>query len=717
MALAFPEGPVIHTATRVQSGRPFPLGALSEENGTNFALFSENGTKVELCIFDETGEHEIERIVLPEHTDGVWHGSISNLGAGTVYGYRVYGPYEPKNGHRFNPNKLLLDPYSRAYVGELSWDPAVFGYTLGHEDGDLSFDERDSAPFVPKCVVVPRDEFSNDRSPSGHLANWEDTVIYEMHVKGYTKQSHWLPDNLRGTYAGLADKSIVKQIKALGVTSVELLPVHTFLSDAHLIERGLTNYWGYNTLGFFVPDQRYASSKARCLPEFKAMVNAYHDAGLEVILDVVYNHTPEGNELGATLSYKGIDNASYYHLSAENKRYYVNDTGTGNTLNISHPRVVQMVTDSLRYWVQEMQVDGFRFDLATILARSSEGFDPTNGFLNAVRQDPILATVKLIAEPWDCGPGGYQVGGFPPGWAEWNDNFRNVVRDFWRGNACPSELAGKLLGSPAQFQHDGRRAWSSINFVTAHDGFTLKDLVSYNGKHNEANGEQNSDGTGENRSWNCGAEGTTNDQDVLTLRARQMRNIVGTLLLSQGTPMLLAGDERANTQEGNNNAYCQDNAISWIDWNDETQKSELTEFVKRAIKIRRRFPVLHSTKFATGFAERTSGVGSVLWISATGDELQEHQWDDPNMQCFGMRLDANAITDQGESDASLLLMFNAYHDVVEFTMPPAENECIWRRVLDTNIGANDDEPTFASGTAYGLTGRSFAVFEQKAPIQ
>ena len=698
---------------RVQSGHPFPLGAHSEETGTNFALFSENGTKVELCIFDAAGKHEIERIVLPEHTDGVWHGYISDLGPGTVYGYRVYGPYEPENGHRFNHNKLLLDPYARAYVGTLTWDPAVFGYTIGHEDGDLSFDERDSAPFVPKCVVVMRDEFSNDRTPSGHLVRWEDTIIYETHVHGYTKQRSDIDEAIRGTYLGLADKNVINKIKALGVTSIELLPIHTFLDDAHLTERGLANYWGYNTLGFFVPDQRYASNKRRVLPEFKAMVDAYHEAELEVILDVVYNHTAEGNELGATLSFKGIDNASYYRLSAENQRYYVNDTGTGNTLNISHPRVMQMVTDSLRYWVQEMHVDGFRFDLATILAREPNGFDPNNGFLNAVRQDPVLATVKMIAEPWDCGPGGYQVGGFPPGWAEWNDSFRDIVRDFWRGNASPSQLAGKLLGSAEQFQHDGRRAWSSINFVTAHDGFTLHDLVSYNEKHNDANGENNSDGTSENRSWNCGAEGPTDDTAVLELRARQMRNIIGTLLLSQGTPMILAGDERANSQDGNNNAYCQDNAISWIDWNDDANKTELTAFVKRAIEIRRRFPVLHSTKFTTGFAERTAGVGSVLWINATGEELQQEQWDDTHMQCFGMLLDANAITDQGERDASLLLIFNAYHDLVEFTLPDAEEICTWRRVLDTHVGANEDEPSFTSGTKYGLTGRSFAVFEQQ----
>ena len=633
---------------------------------------------------------------------------------GAVYGYRVYGPYAPEQGHRFNHHKLLLDPYARAYVGDLIWDPAVYGYTIGHSDGDLSFDERDSAPFVPKCVVVLREEFSNERAPSGHLVNWEDTIIYETHVHGYTKKHTALNEAIRGTYAGLADSNVIASIKSLGATSVELLPVHTFLNDAHLIERGLSNYWGYNTLGFFVPEKRYASNALSVLPEFKAMVEAFHAAEMEIILDVVYNHTAEGNELGATLSYKGIDNASYYRLTAENPRYYVNDTGTGNTLNISHPRVMQMVTDSLRYWVQEMNIDGFRFDLATILAREPEGFDAQNGFLNAVRQDPILATVKMIAEPWDCGPGGYQVGGFPPGWAEWNDSFRNIVRDFWRGNACPSELADKLLGSPQQFQHDGRRAWSSVNFVTAHDGFTLRDLVSYNDKHNEANGEHNQDGANDNRSWNCGAEGDTQDMNVCALRARQARNIIGTLLLSQGTPMILAGDERWNTQSGNNNAYCQDNDISWIDWNETSDASALRAFVQKTIAIRRRFPVLHSTKFVTDFSERTAGVGSVQWIDASGVPLQAEQWGDTNMLCFGMRLDANAITDQGESDASLLLMFNAYHDSVKFTLPQTESPCIWRRVLDSYVGAAEDEPTFMSGNVYLLTGRSFAVFEQVA---
>ena len=476
----------------------------------------------------------------------------------------MHGPYAPEEGHRFNPNKLLLDPYACAYYGSLEWNPAVFGYRMESGD-DLTFDERDSAPFMPKCTVVDG-EFDWRGTPGRKPVPWDDTIFYELHAKGFTKLHPAVPEALRGTFGGLATKDVVDYLKALGITSVELLPVQTFVDDSHLQGKDLSNYWGYNTVGFFAPHPAYSSGTTGGHSEFKAMVAHLHDAGLEVILDVVYNHTAEGNELGPTLSFRGIDNASYYRLLPDNRRFYINDTGTGNTLNLSHPRVLQMVTDSLRYWATEMHVDGFRFDLAPILGREAHGFDEGNGFLDSCRQDPILSDLKLIAEPWDCGPGGYQVGGFPPGWAEWNDRFRDMVRAFWKGEAAPAELAQRLCASADKFNRRGRKPWASVNFVTAHDGFTLADLVSYNHKHNEANGEDNRDGHSHNYSWNCGVEGATDDPEISALRERQKRNILATLILSQGSPMILAGDEFGRTQHGNNNAYCQDNEVSWVDW-------------------------------------------------------------------------------------------------------------------------------------------------------
>ena len=493
---------------RVKEGLPDPLGATWDGEGTNFALFSANATKVEICLFDESGTRETARIELPEYTDQVFHGYLRGIGPGTFYGYRVHGPYEPGKGHRFNPNKLLLDPYARAHAGDLKWDPAVFGYKMETGD-DATFDERDSAPFVPKNVIVDRN-FDWRGEPGRQRVPWEHTIVYEAHVKGFTKRHPEVPEALRGTYAGMGDRHVIEYIKSLGVTTVELLPVHAFVNDSHLLDKKLVNYWGYNTIGFFAPDPRYASDVANSLREFKEMVSRYHEAGLEVVLDVVYNHTAEGNEKGPTLSFRGIDNLSYYRLPAD-KRRYINDTGTGNTVNLSHPRVIQMVCDSLRYWAQEMHVDGFRFDLGTILAREPHGFDEQSGFLKAVGQDPVLDSVKLTAEPWDCGPGGYQVGAFPPGWAEWNDKFRDTVRDFWRGAAPVTALTPRLCASGDIYNHQGRRAWASVNFVTAHDGFTLNDLVTYNEKHNQANGEDNKDGSSDNRSWNCGAEGPTDD--------------------------------------------------------------------------------------------------------------------------------------------------------------------------------------------------------------
>src|ERR1700743_1124636 len=525
----------------IEEGLPNPLGAHWDGKGTHFALFSANATKVEVCLFDESGERELSRVELPEYTDEVFHGYLPDVGPGTFYGYRVHGPYEPQAGHRFNPNKLLLDPYARAHAGSLQWNPAVFGYKMETGD-DLTFDERDSAPFMPKCVIVDPD-FDWQGEAGRQAVPWDQTVVYEVHVKGFTKKHPAVPEKLRGTYAGFASQPMVDYLSALGVTSIELLPIHTFINDDVLLEKKLTNYWGYNTIGFFAPDPRYASDVPNSLREFKEMVATLHGSGLEVILDVVYNHTAEGNEKGPTLSFKGIDNASYYRLLPDQKRFYINDTGPGKPVNLSHPRVIQMVTDSLRYWEQEMHVDGFRFDLGTILAREPSGFDEQSGFLKACDQDPTLAKIKLIAEPWDCGPGGYQVGGFPPGWAEWNDKFRDVVRDFWRGEAPASDFTPRLCGSGDLFNHGGRRAWASVNFVTAHDGFTLRDVVSYNDKHNEANGEDNRDGHSENFSSNHGVEGPTDDPAIETARRRDARNLMATLLFSQGTPMLLAGDE------------------------------------------------------------------------------------------------------------------------------------------------------------------------------
>jgi len=697
--------------TRVREGLPWPRGATWDGKGVNFALFSANATKVEVCLFEN--QTEKERIELPEFRDETWHGYVPDLPPGQVYGYRVYGPYAPEEGHRFNPNKLVLDPYARAHIGELKWDPAVFGYKVGDPAADLSFDERDSAPFMPKCVVVDPD-FDWRREARWHPVPWDRTIVYETHVRGYTRLHPNVPEHQRGTFAGLACKDVVDYIKALGVTTVELLPVHTFINDSFLLERGLTNYWGYNSIGFFAPDPRYAADKAKTLQEFKEMVARFHDAGLEVIIDVVYNHTAEGNELGPTLSFKGIDNASYYRLMPDMKRYYINDAGTGNTFNLSNPVVIQMVCDSLRYWVEDMHVDGFRFDLGTILAREPGGFDTHNGFMKAVMQDPVLHRVKLIAEPWDCGPGGYQVGGFPPGWAEWNDQYRDTVRDFWRGEAPPKALAPCLCGSPDIFNRRGRQPWASVNFITAHDGFTLNDLVTYNDKHNEANGEDNRDGHSHNRSWNHGAEGPEVDEPVRALRKRQMKNLLATLLLSQGTPMLLAGDEFGRTQRGNNNAYCQDNDISWVDWSHDERAQRLISFVRKLIGLRHQYPVLRRARFLTGEYDEGLGVKDVAWINATGEEMRQEHWDDGHVRCFGMLLDGRAqetgIRRRGEL-ATLLIIFNPWQDVVKFTLPPANGGGKWRLRADTNFPDSTEEPEFDVGHAYQVTARSLLLFQ------
>jgi isoamylase len=707
--------PQVLRKSRVREGRPHPRGATWTGLGVNFAIFSAHATKVELCLFDDRGEREIERIEVPEYTDEVWHCFLPDARPGTIYGYRVHGPYEPANGHRFNANKLLLDPYAKAVVGNLDWNPAVFGYKLETGD-DLTFDDRDSAPFMPRCRVIdPAFTWGEDRAPR---TAWERTVIYELHVRGYTKSHPAVPEILQGTFRGLTEPRVLEHIRGLGVTAVELLPVHTFVNDSYLLDNGLTNYWGYNTLSFFAPARRYAHVPDFAFAEFKEMVARFHDAGIEVILDVVYNHTAEGNQLGPTLSFRGIDNVSYYRLLQDDFRHYVNDTGTGNTLNLSHPRVLQMVTDSLRYWVQEMHVDGFRFDLGTILAREHDGFDQGGGFLDSCGQDPVLSSVKLIAEPWDVGPGGYQVGAFPPGWAEWNDRYRDTVRSYWKGDDGKlGDLAARLSGSSDLFNRRGRKPWATVNFVTAHDGFTLNDLVSYNDKHNEPNGEDNRDGHDNNHSWNHGAEGPTVDQTIAALRERQKRNFLSTLLLSQGTPMILAGDEFGRTQNGNNNAYCHDDDVSWVDWQFDEQAESLIEFTKRLTALRRRYPVLRQSRFLSGIWNEELGLKDATWLTPAGQEMTADDWHNPAAKCLGILLDgraqASGIRQRG-SEATLLLITNAYHDVVPFILPKVAGGRDWRRLVDTNRPEEDDDPDRSVlcrfGQQYQVTGRSLLLF-------
>jgi len=703
--------PSVRRTSRLREGLPYPLGATWDGLGVNFALFSANATKVELCLFDTDGRRELERIELPEYTDEVWHGYLPDARPGTTYGYRVYGPYEPENGHRFNPNKLLLDPYAKQMVGDLKWDPALFGYTVGSPDADLSFDERDSASFMPKCRVIESAfTWGNERRPQ---IPWERTIIYETHLRGFTMKHPAIPKDIRGTCAGLMHHEAINYIRSLGVTAIELLPIHAFVDDSYLIEKGLRNYWGYNTIGFFAPQPRYLATPF--VNEVKEMVSHFHDAGIEVILDVVYNHTAEGNELGPTLSFKGIDNASYYRLAPE-KRYYINDTGTGNTVNLSHSRVLQMVTDSLRYWAQEVRVDGFRFDLATILAREPHGFEEDGRFLDAVRQDPVLSRVKLIAEPWDCGPGGYQVGRFSPGWAEWNDRYRDTVRAYWKGeDGKLPELASRFTASADLFNKRGRKPWASVNFVTAHDGFTIRDLVSYNDKHNEANGEDNRDGHDHNLSWNHGVEGETDDPEIRALRNRQMRNMLATLLFSQGTPMLLAGDEFARTQKGNNNAYAQDNDISWIDWEGvDEDGAELFEFTRKLIQLRQNLPILRRGRFLSGVYNEELDVKDVTWLTPAGDEMTPEHWQDPHARCISILLDGRAqptgIRKRG-TDVTLLLILNAHHDVVKCKLPAVTGGRGWSCLVDTNKPDLSFPAPFNFGKEYTVTGRSLLLFQ------
>jgi len=706
-----PHQPYSPPSLEIRAGLPYPLGATWDGRGVNFAVFTGHATKVELCLFDSTSGQEVQRRELPEFTDEVWHGYVPGALPGTIYGFRVHGPYAPEEGHRFNPNKLLMDPYARQHMGSLNWDDACFGYRMGDEKGDLSFDERDSAPFVPKCVVVDP-EYRWRQTTTSRLARpWAETLIYELHVRGFTKRHPAVPRRRRGTFAGLGQKSVVDYVKSLGMTAIELMPVYTFVSEDALEKKDLRNYWGYNTIGFFAPDPRYASEPEEALREFKQMIARFHDAGIEVILDVVYNHTAEGNELGPTLSFKGIDNASYYRLVSDNKRYYVNDTGTGNTLNLSHPRVIQMVMDSLRYWRQETQVDGFRFDLGTILAREYGGFDQRSGFLKACGQDPVLQGVKRIAEPWDCGPGGYQVGEFPPGWSEWNDKFRDTVRDFWKGDSSVAELAKRLCASGDIYNSQGRKPWASVNFVTAHDGFTLNDLVSFNEKHNEANGENGQDGTSDNRSWNCGTEGPTDDPGITALRERQIRNFLATLALAHGVPMFVAGDEFHRTQKGNNNAYCQDNDISWCDWSLADKHRDTTDFLRALIALRSRYGVLRHNRFFTGVYNKFLKVKDVTWLHPSGVEMNDDAWQDGSLRTVGMLIDGRsqaAADPKNGSDATLLLLFNSDHVPIPFVLPQAIEGEGWALLLATS-GAYSDR-LLASRETFELLDRSLCIF-------
>jgi isoamylase len=702
---------------RVWRGDCYPLGATWTGKGVNFAVFSENATGVELCLFDRLGAAEVARVRLRERHDHVWHGFLPDVRPGQLYGYRVEGPYDPAKGHRFNPNKVLLDPYAKAIVGEVQWANEMFGYTIGDPAADFSFDRHDNATLTPKAIVAdPRFDWGDDIAPNRPL---HESVIYEVHVKGFSELWSAIPENLRGTYAGLGSPEAIKYLKDLGVTAVELLPVHQHVTSKHLIDKGLTDYWGYNTIGFFAPNSAYTVDRNGWaqIDEFKAMVKTLHAAGLEVILDVVYNHTAEGNQMGPTLSFRGIDNASYYRLVANDPRYYMDYTGTGNTLNVPHPRVLQLIMDSLRYWVTEMHVDGFRFDLAPTLARELHEVSRLSSFFDVIHQDPIVSRVKLIAEPWDVGEGGYQVGNFPPLWAEWNGRYRDTVRAYWKGDAGQMrDLAYRLCGSSDLYQSSGKTPTASINFVTAHDGFSLRDLVSFNEKHNEANGENNQDGDSHNRSWNCGHEGLDAPAEVQRLRRRMMRNFLTTLFLSQGVPMLRAGDEYGATQKGNNNAYCQDNEISWLTWTRGPEEERLTTFARRLIQFRREHPVFRRSQFFQGRDLRGVGFKDLTWINSDGTEMTDQAWAADYAKVLGLMLSGDAIderTDEGDpiTDDTFLMFFNAHHENFEVTIPGGQ-KTRWRAILDTaeEDGFLEHGVRRVGGMKHRLRARSVALF-------
>ncbi len=700
---------------KVRPGSPYPLGATWDGSGVNFALFSENATGVELCLFEPGETVKETRVRMTEYTDQVWHVYLPQIRPGQRYGYRVYGPYEPQDGHRFNPAKVVLDPYAKAVDGTIRWSDAMFGYTVGHPDGDLHPDERDNSANIPKCVVVdPAFTWGGDRPLR---IPWNETIIYEAHAKGLTMRHPGVPEELRGTYAGLASPAVVEYLVRLGVTAVELMPIHHFVADKHLVDKGLTNYWGYNSIGFLAPDIRYSSDNRAGMqvPEFKTMVKTLHEAGLEVILDVVYNHTAEGSHLGPTLCFRGIDNAAYYRLMPD-RRYYMDYTGTGNTLDMTHPRTLQLIMDSLRYWVLEMHVDGFRFDLASALARELHDVDRLGAFFDIIHQDPIISQVKLIAEPWDVGEGGYQVGNFPVLWAEWNGVYRDSVRSFVKGDEGQAgSFAYRLTGSSDLYGRGGRRPYASINFVTAHDGFTLHDLVSYNDKHNEANGEENRDGHEHNLSWNCGVEGPSDDPGITALRERQKRNFLATLFLSQGVPMLLAGDEISRTQQGNNNAYCHDNDLTWLDWDLDRAKRDLLAFTRHVIHLRKTHPGLRRRRFFYGRRIRGSEVKDLSWFRPDGQEMTDADWNNPLTRSFGLRLAGDAIAEtdaMGERvvDDTLLVLVNAYHESVPFVLPAHRPGVEWEPLLDTRTARGRPAGAIRPGGAtYDLGGRSVAM--------
>ena len=714
----------IKSAMKIWPGKPYPLGANWDGAGVNFALFSENATKVELCLFDGPAAQRETRIPLREQTHQIWHVYLPETRPGQFYGYRMHGPYEPQLGHRFNPAKLLLDPYAKAIHGTVQWSDALFGYSIGDSDLDLSRSDEDSASGLPKCVVVdPAFSWGNDAPPA---TPWHSTIISELHVRGFTMRHPAVPPELRGTYTALTLPPVIDYLKGLGITAVELLPVHQYIADKHLKERGLTNYWGYNSIGYFAPEASYASGGVvgQQVAEFKSMVRALHREGIEVILDVVYNHTGEGNHMGPTLCFRGLDNGSYYRVVEKDRRYYMDYTGCGNTLDMTHPRVLQMIMDSLRYWVQEMHVDGFRFDLASTLARELHDVDRLGAFFDIIQQDPVISQVKLIAEPWDLGPGGYQVGNFPVLWAEWNAAYRDTVRRFWKGDAGQvGDLGYRLTGSSDLYSHNGRRPYASINFITAHDGFTLHDLVSYNEKHNEANGEENRDGHNENLSWNGGAEGETDDAAILTLRERQKRNFLATLFLSQGVPMLLAGDEFGRTQLGNNNAYCQDNEISWLDWKLDRPRRELLEFARYLIRFRDQHPVLRRRHFFQGRRIRGSEVKDLAWFRPDGKEMSDEDWNNSEARCFALRLAGDAIEELDNRgnrivDDTLLILLNAHHEPISFTLPAHRRKVRWQVVLDTyEPAAQRKKRLMRGGEVYELKDRSLAVLSLPTAVE
>ena len=703
----------------VYPGNPYPLGATWDGEGVNFALYTENATGVDLCLFSNDESTETDRLPFKERSNHVWHIYIPGLKPGQLYGYRVHGPYEPENGHRFNPNKLLLDPYAKAITGTIDWHDSLFAYNIGDPQEDLSYNEEDSASHIPKSVVIDENfDWEGDKAPK---ISYHKSIIYEAHVKGFTKLHPDIPEEIRGSYAAIGHPVTIKYLKELGITAIELMPVHHFVKDRYLEEKGLSNYWGYSSIGFFAPDVRYSSSGTHGgqVTEFKNMVKALHKEGIEVILDVVYNHTAEGNQNGPTLCYRGVDNASYYRLTEDNKRYYMDYTGCGNTLNANLPNVLRMIMDSLRYWILDMHVDGFRFDLAATLARELHEVDRLSAFFDIIHQDPTISQVKLIAEPWDIGEGGYQVGKFPPGWAEWNGKYRDCIRDYWRGaDSMLGEFAERFTGSSDLYKDDYRRPTASINFVTAHDGFTLHDLVSYNEKHNEANGENNNDGDDHNRSWNCGEEGDTDNQEVIELRNKQKRNFMATLFLSQGVPMLVAGDEAGRTQGGNNNAYCQDNEISWIDW--ENADSELLNFTRTLIQLRTNHPTFRRRRWFKGQPIKGIGLEDINWFLPDGEEMPEENWNHDFAKSLAVYLNGKGIRTVGPKgepivDDNFYIIFNAHYEPLTFVLPPKKYGSKWTKILDTHTGfvtGDDGGETFGASDSITVESRSVVLLRQ-----